>query len=111
MQFEILLRRFQRRHRRQRPDRLAVFDPFVESFARLGVAGIGKNRAMAERARSGFGRALIQRDDAVLGDHEGHQVGHGVAALWRGYIADRMRGDIGGLQRGGDVLMRRRRPQ
>ena len=36
---------------------------------------------MAERAGAGFGRALIQRDDAVLRDHERHQIGDGVAAF------------------------------
>ena len=44
---------------------------------------------MAERARSGLGRTLIDRDHAALRDHERHQVGDRVAALWRRDIADR----------------------
>ena len=44
-----------------------------------GIAGIGEDRAMAERARTGFRRALEQRDDAVLRGDEGHQVGDRLA--------------------------------
>ena len=52
---------------------------------------------MAERAGPGLGRALIERDDAVLRDHESHQVGDGVAALGRRDIADALRGDVVGF--------------
>ena len=64
---------------------------------------------MAERAGTGFGRALIERDDAALRDHERHQIGDGVAAFRRRDIADALRGDVIGLECAGDVLLRRRR--
>ena len=64
---------------------------------------------MAERAGAGFGRALIQRDDAALRDHECHQIGDRVAAFRRRDIADPLRGDVIGLERADDVLLRRRR--
>ena len=107
-QIKILLCGFKRRHRRQRPDRFAIFHPLVEPFARLGVAGIGEDRAVAERAGPGFGGALIDRDDAVLRDRVSHQVGDGVAALRCRDLADALRSDIVGLQRGGDVIGRGR---
>ena len=58
---------------------------------------------MAERAGPGFGRALIERDDAVLRDHERHQIGDGVAAFGRRDIADALRGDVIGLERRCDI--------
>ena len=63
---------------------------------------------MAERARAGFGRALIERDDAVVRDHERHQIGDGVAALGRRDISDPLRGDVVGRKRRRDVVLRRR---
>jgi hypothetical protein len=38
---------------------------------------------MAERPRPGFSRALIQRDDATLRDHERHQIGYRLQAIGR----------------------------
>ncbi len=64
---------------------------------------------MAERARPGLGRTLIDRDHAALRHHESHQVGDRVAAPGRRDIADRLRGNVVGFQRRGDFFMRRRR--
>ena len=108
-QFEIILRRLQRRHRRQRSNGLAVFNAFVESLARLRIAGVGQDRAVAERAGTGFGRALIHRDDTALRHHERHQIGDRVEAFRRRDIADPLRGDVIGLERADDVLLCRRR--
>jgi hypothetical protein len=44
----------------------------VQSLARLRVAGIREDRPVAKRAGAGFGRALIERDDAALRHHECH---------------------------------------
>ena len=87
-QFEIFLRRCKRRHRRQRANGLSVFDALVEPLARAGVAGIRQDRAMAERAGTGFGRALIERDHAVSRDHERHQIGDRFETFGRRDIAD-----------------------
>ena len=64
---------------------------------------------MAERARPGFRGALIERDDAVLRYHPGHQVGDGLAALGRRDIADVLGGDVIGVQRRRDIGRQRRR--
>ena len=88
VQIEIFPRGVERCHRRQRADRLTVFYALVEPFSRFGITGVCKDRAMAKRPRPGFGRPLIQRDDAVLRHHERHQVGDGVAAIRRRYIPD-----------------------
>ena len=53
---------------------------------------------MAKRAGAGFGRALIECDDAALRDHERHEIGDGVAAFSRRDIADALRGDVIGLR-------------
>jgi len=95
-------------HRSERADRLAEFDARVEHLARVRIARIGENRAVSERARTGFGRALEQRDDAVLCCHIRHQVGDGRAAARVGGSADaspcHVRRD---RERGADLRIRR----
>ena len=46
----------------------------VEIFPGFWVAWVGQDRAMAERARSGFGGALIKCKNRVLCDHIGHEI-------------------------------------
>ena len=58
---------------------------------------------MAERARTGFGSTLIQRDHAVSRHHERHQVGDGVTAIGGRDVTDALRGDVAGIERGLDV--------
>ena len=58
---------------------------------------------MAERARAGLRRPLIERDDAVLRYHKGHQVGDGLATLGRPDLADGLRGDVIGIKRRSDI--------
>ena len=63
---------------------------------------------MAERARTGLGRALVDRDHAVLRDHECHEIGNGVAAGFRRDIADALGGDVVCLKRGFNLGLRGR---
>ena len=54
---------------------------------------------MPERARPGFGSALVERDDAVLRRHIRHEIGDRLAAGGAGHFADRGPRHIG---RGGE---------
>ena len=52
--FEYLLRPFRQHDRRERPERLPVLDAAVEDILHLGLARIGEQAAIAERARTEF---------------------------------------------------------
>ena len=56
--FEDLRRALREDDRRERPESLAMLDPVVEDVLHLGLARIGEDAAVAERARPEFGSAL-----------------------------------------------------
>ena len=49
--------------RRERPEGLPVLDPRVEHILHLGLARVGEDAAIAERARAELGAALKPADD------------------------------------------------
>ena len=68
----------------RRPDRLAVLHTLVDEVARVRIARIGEDGAVAKCARSSLSRPLHDPNNAVPGGNERHQVGDGIdAALIR----------------------------
>src|SRR3569833_1074510 len=64
---------------------------------------------MAERARSGLGRALVEREDCVLCGHIGHEVGVGLAYRLAVARLQRDAVDLGPRGESGPNLIIRRR--
>ena len=73
--FEPFVGMFGKDARRERPKVFAVLDPAIEDGPRIGPAGIGKQRPVAERARSELHAALKPADDIAVGDHVGGVAG------------------------------------
>ena len=57
--------------RREWPERLAMFDPRIQQILHLGLARVGQDAAIAERARPELRTALKPADHFLLGQHLG----------------------------------------
>src|SRR5688500_5034762 len=68
---EYLPRAFGEHDRCKRAERLAVLDAAVENILHLGLARIGQQAAIAERAWPELGTALKPADHALLGEQLG----------------------------------------
>lgn len=81
VQFEPAMRGLEREHRRQWPERLAKLHQPVDGLQRVGLAGIGQDRAMPECARPGLGHTLEQSENTVLRDAVCQQVGNMIGRM------------------------------
>ena len=66
--------------RRERPERLAVFNPAVEMILHLRLAGISEDAAIAQRPRPELRAALKAADDMALAQQP-RRIGADVGAL------------------------------
>ena len=86
--FEYLPDPFGQHDRRERTERLAVLDAAVENILHLGLARVGQQAAIAERARPELGTALKPADHLLIGEQFRGVAADIVAARGRGLNAN-----------------------
>ena len=86
--FEYLFRPLRQNDRREGAERLAMFYAAVQDVLHLGLARVGEQAAVAERAGPEFGAALKPADHALFGQQLCRVAADIVAANGRGLDAD-----------------------